>query len=122
MPAMLLRSESSCRPVSGGGSACIKAANCRRSARSRFITAMASRSRQSLGVVWKRSSRKQRNFFSSAYQCSRASGSSAFCGSSSTYIGRDWPISSYIFFLPSQVVSPTTRSAISRKGLLRRTW
>ena len=52
----------------------------------------------------------------------RASGSSAFCGSSSTYIGRDRPISSYIFFLPSQVVSATTRSAISRNGLLRWTW
>ena len=88
-------------------------------ARSRFIRPIASRSLL-VGDRRRRNALREtsRNFCSSRTQCSSASGSSAFCGSSSTYIGRDSAISSYIFFLPSQVVSPTTRSAISRNGLL----
>ena len=47
-PEMLLFSESSCRPVSGGNSACIRAARSRRKARSRFITTIALRRRASV--------------------------------------------------------------------------
>ena len=43
MPQMLLLQSSSCRPVNGGRSDCISAANCRRSARSRFNWPIAAR-------------------------------------------------------------------------------
>ena len=52
----------------------------------------------------------------------RGFGFSAFCGNSSTYIGLLRPSSSNIFFLPSQVVSATTRSAQFKKGFLPVTW
>jgi len=108
--------------VIGGESNCISAAKRRRRARSRFITPIAARSLQSVICVWKRLSRKERNLPSSRIQCSIASASAHFCGNSRTYMGRDSAISSYIFFLPSHVVSPTTNSAISKNGLFPSRW
>ena len=112
---MLFRPRSS-RPVSTGASAFIRAASARRAARSRFMATMAVRSLAAVMRTWKRRSSSAFSRRSSLSQYLKASAESGFCGSSSTCMGRDSAMSSYIFFLPSQVVSATTRSAISRNG------
>ena len=113
---MLLLRSSSSRPVRGGVRLAINSARRRRSPRSRFITSIALRSFSSVIFTPKRRSNSALNLRSSCAQWAAASGSSGFCGSSRMYMGRVRPISSYIFFFPSQVVSATIRSAISMNG------
>ena len=119
---MMLLSPSSSSPVSGGQSDFISSASSRRSARSRFMVAIARRSLSSEISTANRLSSSSLSLPSSRVQYSRPSSLSCLCGSSKTYIGRDSAISSYIFFLPSQVVSATIRSAISRNGFAFSTW
>lgn len=119
---MLLFRVISSRPVMGGGSDFMSSASERRSARSRFIVEIAPRRAPSVISTVKRDSSSALSFRSSLTQCPKASSSSGFWVSSSMYVGRDRARSSYIFFFPSQVVSATTRSAISRKGFVFSRW
>ena len=106
------------RPLMGTGSAVRVASRRWRTRRLSFASLMAAR-RPSAVIFWPVSSSSlAARRLTSLRHCARVSSLRTW-GTSITYVSLSRPNCSYAFFLPSQVFSPTTRSALSMYGQTR---